>query len=167
MKPRLEDMTPALLDCYLVYQAKMTAAKILFALTCVIRTHAEQEAYYAQGREPLEAVNAKRMTAGMSALSIDPVAYAQSLIPGSRTFGRYIVTHTRNSRHFPDDKGKSRAYDIAILSPDKKIVWDIKFDADNDNVPDYLEAAEIGRSCGLNCGAFWNGFKDYPHYQTP
>lgn len=167
MKPRLEDMTPELLDKYLLFQKKMTDEKIPFGLTCVIRSHAEQEAFFAQGREPLDVVNAKRMTAGMAALKIDPVLYAQSLIPGSKTYGRYIVTHTINSRHFPDASGKSRAFDIAIIKNGRTPTWEEKFDADKDNIPDYLEAATIGKAVGLVSGGldFGKVFHDWPHFE--
>ncbi len=144
-------MHPDLQIKYLAFAAKMGEAGIPFGLTCVIRTRAEQEAFFAQGRETLPEVNAKRMTAGMTALRDESE--------------NYVVTQTLNSRHFPDSQGKSRAFDIVVLRGNKTPCWDVKFDGDGDSVPDYIEAAEIGRRCGLEAGAFWQGFRDYPHYQ--
>ena len=152
MKPRIQDMHPELQVKYLAFAGKMAEAHIAFGLSCVIRTRAEQEAFYAQGREDLEAVNAKRMTAGMSAIT-----EAQNR----------IVTHAKESRHFPDASGHSRAFDIFIMKDGKLPTWDLKYDGQDDGVPDYQQAAEIGRKCGLECGAFWTGFHDWPHYQLP
>lgn len=155
MKPREEDMTTELFELYQRHAQGMINTGIRFRLNCVVRTHAEQEAFYSQGRENLSDVNAKRMTAGMCA--IDDRA-------------NVIVTHTKNSLHFPDKNGKSHAYDIELLKDlddGGQAHWDIKYDGQGDKQPDYMQAAEIGRTCGLECGAFWDGFKDYPHYQLP
>lgn len=67
-----------------------------------------------------------------------------------------IVTWTHKSKHI-----EGKAFDIAILK-NKKPTWDIKVDVDDDEVPDYQEAAEIGRSVGLKAGA---DYKDYPHFE--
>jgi peptidoglycan L-alanyl-D-glutamate endopeptidase CwlK len=75
-----------------------------------------------------------------------------------RTTPGKIVTWTHNSRHTKRD-----AFDIAILK-DKKPVWDIKVDVDNDSIPDYIEAGKIGESLGLEWGGSWKK-KDYPHFQ--
>jgi peptidoglycan L-alanyl-D-glutamate endopeptidase CwlK len=143
-------MHPELQVKYLAFCGKMAEAGVPLGLSAVMRTRAEQEAFYAQGRENLSDVNAKRAIAGMA-----PITDKENV----------IVTWTKNSRHFPDPTGKSRAFDIFIIRGDKKATWDLKFDGDADGVPDYLEAAEIGRACGLDCGAFWSGKKDYPHMQ--
>lgn len=155
MQPRIQDMSPELLPLYIKHAEAMMAAGIRFKLTTVIRTRAEQEAFYAQGREPLEEVNAKRMTAGMRAITEKE---------------NVIVTHTKNSRHFPDAEGYAHAYDIAVMKNEDDggaVHWDLKYDGQGDGHPDYIQAAEIGRRCGLECGAFWENFHDYPHYQVP
>lgn len=156
MQPRIQDMSKDLLPLYIKHAEAMLEAGILFRLTTVVRTHAEQEAFYAQGREPLASVNAKRMTAGMRAIAEKD---------------NVVVTHTKNSRHFPDEEGKAHAYDIAIIKKGdngvETVTWDLKYDGQSDGRPDYIQAAEIGRRVGLECGAFWDGFKDYPHYQVP
>lgn len=60
-----------------------------------------------------------------------------------------------------DNKPASKAFDIAIVK-DNKPTWDLKVSVDGDDIPDYLEAAEIGRSVGLKAGA---DFKDYVHFE--
>lgn len=57
-----------------------------------------------------------------------------------------IVTWTRNSRHT-----SRKAWDIVILN-DKTPTWNIKVDVDKDMIPDYEEAAKIGRKMGLVVG---------------
>lgn len=155
MKPRIEDMTDDLRARYELFAMRMINMNIKFRVCCVIRTQAEQDAFYAQGREGLSDVNARRMTAGMR-----PITEKQNV----------IVTHTKNSLHFPDKNGKARAFDIEIVKGDDidaEPTWDLKYDGQGDGLPDYLQAAGIGRSCGLECGAFWEKFHDYPHYQSP
>jgi len=153
MKSKIEDMHPKLLEMYKEFAAKMAEAGVPFALTCVLRTKAEQEAYYAQGRKSLVEVNKLRQTAGMGMLT-----------PAEN---KYTVTKTLNSKHFPDASGKSRAFDIVIMKNGKVPTWDVKWDGDKDSIPDYLEAANIAQSVGLEAGAFWKTFKDWPHMQLP
>lgn len=153
MKPLISDMHPKLQELFKEFSAKMAEAGGPFALTCVLRTKAEQEAYYAQGRKTLVEVNKLRQIAGMT-----------MLLPSEN---KYTVTSTMNSKHFPDANGKSRAFDLVILKNGKTAVWDIKWDGDKDGIADYLEAANIAREIGLEAGAFWKTFKDYPHQQLP
>lgn len=67
-----------------------------------------------------------------------------------------VVTWTRNSRHLPTKDGKSRAWDFVVIR-DNKACWDVKVDVNENDVPDYLDAAEIARNLGLKPGA---DFKD-------
>lgn len=153
MKPQATDMHPKLLEGYLKHAALMQEAGILFTLTCVLRTPAEQAAFYAQGRQALSAVNALRTACGMETI-------------GNRD-NSYTVTQTMKSRHFPDAEGRSHAYDIVLLTPGRRATWDTKWDLDRDNVPEYEEAARLGEQAGLVAGAHWKTFKDYPHFQLP
>jgi peptidoglycan L-alanyl-D-glutamate endopeptidase CwlK len=82
------------------------------------------------------------------------VLYAQ----GRTTPGK-IVTWTHHSRHT-----ERTAFDIAILSEGKPI-WSVKIDVNENDVPDYQEAASIGEMVGLTAGARWNN-PDYPHFQN-
>ena len=167
MKPRYQDMHPELQVKYLAFAGKMAERGLPFGLSCVLRLEIEQQALYAQGREPVEAVNARRMLAGMTWL-VDIMSRTEpGVIVKSAEAQNVIVTHTKISRHFPDKNGKSRAFDIQVLGNGGRPTWDLKFDGDQDGIGDYMEAAEIGKSCGLDCGAFWPGFRDYPHMQLP
>ena len=149
MNPKISDMTESLQIKYAAFAARMAESGVPFALTRVLTNDLEQTALYAQGREPINDVNYKRALAGL--YSIDESE-------------NKIVTWTLNSKHKPNAQGKSRAFDIVILV-NGKYNWDLKVDVDKDGISDYLEAAFIGKNCGLDCGAFWDKSKDYPHYQ--
>lgn len=160
MKPRIEDMHPELARRFERFSALMAEAGVPFALNSVLRTLDEQTAYYAQGRKPLDHVNALRAKAGMYLLAAKE--------------NTYTVTNTMNSRHLPrkivlpDNTTvlKSVAFDIKVLRGDKTPTWDEKYDGDKDGIPDYEEAARIGEECGLIAGARWS-FKDWPHFELP
>lgn len=145
------EMTPALQVLYQAFKKEMLFAGIPFELNEVLRTSAVQQAYYAQGRNPLAQVNNARKAAGLG--------------PISQTENQYKVTWTLNSRHFAGKDGLSRAFDIRLLNHGKP-TWDTKWDANQNSIPDYREAALIGQRVGLAPGALWDK-PDYPHYQLP
>jgi peptidoglycan L-alanyl-D-glutamate endopeptidase CwlK len=76
-----------------------------------------------------------------------------------------IVTHTKNSRHFPNKDGKATAFDIAIIKNGNKPTWETKWDGNKDGISDYREAALIGQAAGLDAGGLWESWQDWPHYQ--
>jgi len=145
----IEDLTPECRAKYFLFARKMAEAGLRFIVTCTLRQHVEQFTLYAQGRMPLEEVNKLR-----SWLDWAPLTKWQN----------NIVTWTLQSAHLPGDDGKANAFDIAIVRGDRRPTWDEKADINDNDVPDYLEAAEIGRSVGLEPGAFWQS-QDLCHYQ--
>ena len=84
-----------------------------------------------------------------------------------------VVTWTHNSRHLPNPKtGKSRAWDFAVLTEERKPTWDAKIDVNENEIPDYLDAAEIARGLGLVAGADFrdrngNSLPDLCHVEMP
>ena len=68
------------------------------------------------------------------------------------------VTWTRKSRHTV-----RTAFDIAILK-DGKPCWDVKASVNENDVPDYFEAGQIGEACGLTWGGRWRT-PDFPHFE--
>ena len=152
---KISDLTPSMQMKFKKFAAAMLSKGIPFTVTCTARTVDEQVALYAQGRKKLDAVNILRVEAGL------PVITEKE--------NKQPVTWTLNSKHLIDlddgnpDNDQSRAFDIAI-SPGGKPVWDVKVDVNQDHLPDYIQAGEIGESCGLR----WGGrFKkpDYPHFE--
>lgn len=124
-------------------------------ITCTGRTEAEQLALYAQGREPLAAVNEKRSACGLWSLKEEE---------------NRIVTWTMESRHlvkFDQATGallrKARAFDVAIVK-DKQFIWELKVDVNDNDIPDWNELGALGEECGLVWGGRWKR-PDRPHFQ--
>jgi peptidoglycan L-alanyl-D-glutamate endopeptidase CwlK len=150
-------LTPLMITLYYKFEAGMKAAGLPFIITCTARFYQEQVALYAQGRQPLEEVNLLRKVVGLP-----PLAEKEN---------SYCVTWTLASKHIvnlgDDDprNDKSRAFDIVIMRG-KTPIWDLKANVNANDVPDYEEAAAIGRSVGLIVGADFRK-KDYPHFEEP
>ena len=118
-----------------------------YAVTETLRSREVQEAYYAQGRKPLEEINALWRKAGLY-----PLAEAE---------GKRIVTKTMRSVHLT-----GRAADIVPVV-DGKIPWNIT--AGNAGL--WLAFGRLGREAGLEWGGSWAPLDVYgigwdaPHYQ--
>ena len=102
-----------------------------------------QEAYFAQGRETLEAVNEKRNAAGLYLLRSEKE--------------NYCITWTMNSKHLG-----GKAMDILPTDGQGNATWDLAH---------YRVVFETIRNCarasGLVCGADWEApHTDWPHYET-
>ena len=106
-----------------------------------LRTVAEQEALFAQGREPLESTNAKRKAVGWA--PIEAVANAHK------------VTWTMQSRHLPGPDGLGRAYDLGLFNTFGEYLGDGKA---------YADVAKLGKALGLECGYYWKK-QDPGHFQ--
>ena len=100
-----------------------------------------QEAYYAQGRENLEAVNEKRREAGLYLLRSER--------------DNYVITWTLKSKHLD-----GFALDVLPVDGAGNPTWDLGH---------YRRQFEIIRDCGkaagLVCGAEWPDTPDWPHYE--
>ena len=146
------DLTPEMQSLYKKFEAAMKAERLTFKVTCTARTYEEQVALYAQGRQSLDEVNRLRKIAGLYLLTPDE--------------NKRKITWTLNSKHIIDkSKGilKARAFDIVLVT-DGRANLDIKVDVDKDLVPDYKEAAAIGKAVGLRPGAYFKT-PDFPHFE--
>lgn len=106
-----------------------------------LRTHEEQGALFAQGREPLDAVNAKRKAVGWAPLDA---------LGNTRP-----VTWTLQSRHLPGPDGLGRAYDLGLFDTWGEYIGDGKA---------YKDVAMLGKALGLECGYYWKR-QDPGHFQ--
>ena len=149
MSRSLNDLTPDLRVLCQKHLDAMDAIGIKAIVTFTLRTGAEQAALYAQGRQPLDVVNALRAEAGMP-----PIADAAN---------HAAVTWTMASKHLPGPDGLARAYDIAVKDS-HGVTWDAKADGNQDGHPDYEQAAQLGRDLGLEAGYFWRQ-PDAAHFQ--
>jgi peptidoglycan L-alanyl-D-glutamate endopeptidase CwlK len=103
-----------------------------YAVTEWRRTQAHQDALYAQGREPLEAVNALRSKAGLYLLAPKENAYT--------------VTNTRNSNHIP-----GLAVDVCPVIGGK-IPWTI---ATQEQADAWKRIGAVSISLGIRWGGLW------------
>lgn len=107
---------------------------------CSYRSHAEQEALYAQGRKPLAEVNELRKKAGLAALPEGIYGKVTNAIPGK-------------SKH-----GKRMALDGVILDGGKA-VW-------NTRDPRWQIYGECAREAGLVWAGDWKSFREFPHIEV-
>ena len=127
---------------------KLDQAGLRYSVIETLRTQAVQEAYYAQGRKPLEEINALRKKAGLYLLG--------------EAEGKRIITKTMNSVHLA-----GRAADIVPVV-DGKIPWNI---ASRETADLWLAFGRLGGEAGLEWGGNWAPLAkwgigwDAPHYQ--
>ena len=127
----------------------LDAEKISYKVIETLRTDAVQQAYYAQGRQPLYTVNALRKEAGL--WMIDEAT------------NKNKITWTLKSKHID-----GKAIDIVPVK-DGKIPWNIN----SQDVADlYIRIGKIGESVGLEWGGRWTPInkygigKDAPHFES-
>jgi len=99
-----------------------------------------QEAYYAQGRETLEAVNKKRAEAGLYLLRTEK--------------DNYVITWTLKSKHID-----GLAMDVLPVDGAGNPTWDLAHFRSQ-----FTTIRGCGSKAGLTCGADWNP-ADWPHYE--
>jgi len=125
------------------------AQNLPITITCTKRSMGEQEALYAQGREELVFVNAKRKKVGLSDITLKR--------------NKQKVTWTLKTYH--NTEPKAMAVDFAIGR--SSITWDVKADTNSNNIPDYQEFGEICKSIdpeNIQWGGDWTK-KDWCHVQ--
>jgi hypothetical protein len=183
-RDQLLQMHPILAPRYQDWDFRMVKAGIGYRITSIARFYKEQIALYAQGRELSKTLNLYRTAAKLQPLT---KVYANNSFYSLSEYDRYVhvcpgknifvVTWTLDSPHVVNlddnivDNNWSRAFDIIILDSKGKGVWDLKTNANANQIPDYREAADLGVQSGLVVGA---NFKkkdgtpnpDYPHYEV-
>ena len=146
----LENLNPKVKEKALKLQAlakSKLGLNIIFTET--LRSDAEQKAFYAQGREGLDSVNAKRKKA-----NLPPITQGQNKII------------TKASSASTTWHGFGLAFDIAITdSAGKKIVWDKSSDWNGDHKDDWAQVGALADEVGLEWGGNFTSIYDAPHYQ--
>jgi peptidoglycan LD-endopeptidase CwlK len=121
----------------------LKAREIPYYVFSTLRTTAEQEALYAQGREQLITVNALRQAAGIPAIGEKENLYTVTNCDG----------HKNKSQH----QG-GLAIDVVPLGP-RGPEWPIASDVRWEDIANSFERE------GFEWGGRWKGFPDRPHYQ--
>jgi len=102
-----------------------------------------QEAYYAQGRKPLDEVNMLRRTAGLYELRSEK--------------DNYQITWTLNSKHID-----GLAMDVLPVDGAGNPTWDLAHFRNT-----FETIRDCGFAAGLKCGADWSPPQtDWPHYEV-
>jgi hypothetical protein len=144
---RIDLLHPAARPYFEDFLGRLEKGGYLYAILETLRTEAAQKAYYAQGREKLETINALRKKAGLYLLG--------------EAEGKRIVTRTMESAHL-----SGKAGDIVPVL-DGKIPWIIT--AENAGL--WLAFGRLGMEAGLEWGGTWKPLDKYgigwdaPHYQ--
>jgi len=107
------------------------------------RSMQTQEAYYAQGRKPLNEVNELRKLAGLYLLRSEK--------------DNYQITWTLKSKHID-----GLAMDVLPVDGAGNPSWDLAHYRQQ-----FEQIRNCGRDIGLVCGADWKSPQtDWPHYET-
>lgn len=109
-------------------------------VACTYRSPEEQEALYAQGRQPIEVVNKLRKKIG-----IYPLGLAEDK----------IVTYARAGESWHN---KRRAMDVYPCESGKLIF--------NTHHPAWKILGETGEKHGFEWSGRWKRFKEWPHFQN-
>ena len=140
----LNILVPVVRDKCIQLEAECKRMGIYIGWAETRRLRITQKAYFAQGRELLLTVNAKRKAAG--------------LWPLIEEENKRKVTNAMESIHFFDCAGDF------FLIIDGKPSWNTKADINDDDIFDYENVGHIAEMLGM----VWGGrfpFKDYAHVQ--
>ena len=144
---KLELLKPEARRAVELFVASLEKHGYRYTIIETLRTQETQDAYYAQGRLPLEEVNLLRRKAGLYAIGEDAA--------------KRIITKVKYSVH-----QDGRAADIAPVA-NGKIPWDIN----SETAPLWLAFGKLGIEAGLGWGGLWEPFDrfgigwDAPHYE--
>ncbi|MFS0674997.1 M15 family metallopeptidase [Ornithinibacillus sp. 179-J 7C1 HS] len=94
--------------------------------------------------------------------SIRSLERQETLYEQGRTSEGSIVTYAKAGESFHN---YGLAIDFAIEDSKGNLAWDITYDGNKNNVPDWNEVASIAKELGFEWGGDWRGFQDYPHLQ--
>lgn len=145
-----------------VAQAVIDEAKARYGLDVFIvdvdRDYKVQIAYYAQGRESLETVNALR-----AVVNLPPITATQN---------KKKITWTMKSKHITnlDDEDESndlsRAVDIGLKDENGRYVGNSNADINGDNKHDYEQIGALIEEIGGDKIRWGGRFGDEPHFEV-
>jgi peptidoglycan L-alanyl-D-glutamate endopeptidase CwlK len=144
---KLQLLKPEVRPYFENFIGRLEKQGLRYSVLETLRTKEVQEAYYAQGRKPLEEINELRKKAGLYLLGEEEA--------------KRIVTKTMESVHLA-----GKAADIVPVI-DGKIPWNIS----QENAELWLAFGRLGQEAGLEWGGSWKPLDrfgigwDAPHYQ--
>lgn len=135
----LNDLLPAVRSKAHAFTSACEKRGITLLIYCTYRSEEEQQALYAQGREPVAVVNTLRRK-----INLPLLVEVQNK----------IVTRAKPGYSFHQYRC---AFDCAPIESGKP-VWDV-------NHPVWAEVGIIGEKCGFDWAGRWVRFKEFPHFQ--
>lgn len=129
------------LDAYTYVNSKLLGKGVRLRFAYTLRTNAEQDALYAQGRTKLWDANGKRLGKVTNAKG------GQSIHNYGLAFDIVILL----------DKNGDGVFEAAS--------WDTKSDNDKDGMSDWMEVVRYFKSIGWVWGGEWKSFPDAPHFE--
>lgn len=142
---KIEDLTPRMQQKVKLFEAQLEKDGLHFHRSCTLRTHEEHSALWMRGRYPYSTVKLAYENAGLPPISEDE--------------NKRPVTWVRKSVH---EDGEAVDYYQEVKG---KASYDLKVDADFDNIPDWKEFVKIAQMCGLFPGALYKTTPDWPHVE--
>ncbi|MGI4971204.1 MAG: M15 family metallopeptidase [Janthinobacterium lividum] len=109
------------------------------------RSMAVQEAYYAQGRKSLTEINNLRHIAGLNPIGLVEAKNAITKAKPGQSAHNFLP---------------ARAFDVQLVKPDGNIDWT---EANYEAFAGYVKLAADLLKVAVSQGAYWVGFRDYPH----
>jgi peptidoglycan LD-endopeptidase CwlK len=141
---RLIGLYPVVLAASTVLIERCYARGVPILITQGLRTIAEQNGLFAQGRTQA-ALNA----VGLSSVKAQPDKPKVTNAKGGTSYHNFGL-----------------AIDFALLLPDgKQVSWDLKRDGDGDKVADWTEVVQEAKAIGFEWGGDFVSIKDAPHFQ--
>ncbi|MEK4993266.1 M15 family metallopeptidase [Paenibacillus sp. FSL H7-0918] len=141
---RLIGLHPIVLAAATVLIERCYARGVPILITQGLRTIAEQNGLFAQGRTQAE-LNA----VGLSSVKAQPDKLKVTNAKGGTSYHNFGL-----------------AIDFALLLPDgKQVSWDLKRDGDGDKVADWTEVVQEAKALGFEWGGDFVSIKDAPHFQ--
>lgn len=144
---RIELLHPAVRqevrDIYLNEIVPALSGRAICRLAYTLRTFAEQDALYAQGRTRLFDNSGKRLgvvTKAKGGQSIHNYGLALDIV---------LIKDTNGDGTFDSAS------------------WETNVDFDKDGKPDWMEIVNILKKHGWTWGGDWKSFKDAPHFEKP
>ncbi|MGI4873257.1 MAG: M15 family metallopeptidase [Janthinobacterium lividum] len=109
------------------------------------RSPAVQQAYYAQGRQPLAEINQLRHNAGLSAIGASEASHKITNARPGQSAHNFLP---------------ARAFDVQLLKADGEPDWT---DSNYGGFAAYVKVAAEKLKVAVSQGAYWKSFKDMPH----
>ncbi|MEN8702447.1 M15 family metallopeptidase [Bacillus infantis] len=143
-KKRLVGVHPEIQQKALELISRAFSMGIYVIISQGLRTIAEQNELYAQGR-----TQAQLNAVGLNNVKAKPHLNKVTNAKGGTSYHNFGL-----------------AFDFAIANSTGTVIyWDTSIDTNKDGAKDWYQVGKIGQDLGLEWGGVWTSIKDIPHFQ--